>query len=103
MPGGGHTRWSNGNSFYDGFTTALPPNSRAPAGTIALDTDLCSEDEDDGGPTYSAVTARSYHAGGVNVVLGDGSVRFIKNSIDWRMWRALGTIGSGEVVGADQY
>ena len=27
----GHTHWSNGNSFYDGFTTALPPNSIAPA------------------------------------------------------------------------
>ena len=32
MPGGGHTHWCNGNSFYDGFTTALPPNTRSPAG-----------------------------------------------------------------------
>ena len=30
MPGGGHTHWCNGNSFYDGFTTALPPNTRSP-------------------------------------------------------------------------
>ncbi len=29
MPGGGHTHWCNGNSFYDGFTTALPPNTRS--------------------------------------------------------------------------
>ncbi len=61
MPGGGHTRWCNGNSLYDGLTTALPPNSRAPPGTPGLDTDLSSEDEDDGGPTYAAITARSYH------------------------------------------
>ncbi len=103
MPGGGHTRWCNGNSFYEGLTTALPPNSRAPAGTLALDTDLSTEDEDDGGPTFAAITARSYHPGGVNVVFGDGSVRFVKNAIDWRTWRALGTIGCGEVVSGDAY
>ena len=63
MPGGGHTHWCNGNSFYDGFTTALPPNTRSPAGSPALDSDMSSEDEDDGGPTYAAVTSRSYHPG----------------------------------------
>ena len=26
----GHTRWCNGNTFYDGFTTALTPNTRRP-------------------------------------------------------------------------
>ena len=31
MPGGGHTHWGNGNSFYDGFTTALPPNTKSPS------------------------------------------------------------------------
>ncbi len=99
----GHTHWSNGNSFYDGFTTALPPNSVALAGTPALDSDLTSTDEDDGGPTYAAVTARSYHPGGVDVLLGDGGVRFIKSSIDWQTWRALGTIAGCEVISADSY
>jgi prepilin-type N-terminal cleavage/methylation domain-containing protein/prepilin-type processing-associated H-X9-DG protein len=102
-PGGGHTHWSNGNSFYDGVTTALPPDTRAPAGPTALDTDLTTVDEDDGGPTYSAVTARSYHAGGVNVLFGDGSARHTKSTINWQTWRALGTIGCGEVVSADSY
>jgi len=100
-PGGGHTHWANGNCFYDGMTTALPPNTQSLAGTPALDTDLCSEDEDDGGPTYAAITSRSYHPGGVNALFGDGSVKFIKNSIAWQMWRALGSIGGGEVVSAD--
>ena len=103
IPGGGHTHWVNGNTFYDGMTTALPPNAIAPAGPTGLDTDLTSEDEDDGGPTYSAVTARSYHPGGVNTLFGDGSVHFVKNTIDWRTWRALGTIASGEVISAEQY
>jgi prepilin-type N-terminal cleavage/methylation domain-containing protein/prepilin-type processing-associated H-X9-DG protein len=99
----GHTHWFNGNSFYDGFTTALVPNTLAPAGTPLVDSDFSSEDEDDGGPTYAAVTARSYHPGGVNVLLGDGSVRFVKNSIAWSTWRALGTIASGEVISSDSY
>jgi prepilin-type N-terminal cleavage/methylation domain-containing protein/prepilin-type processing-associated H-X9-DG protein len=102
-PGGGHTHWCNGNCFHDGFTTALTPNSKAPAGTSLLDTDFCSEDEDDGGPTYAAITSRSYHPGGVNALFGDGSVKFIKTSVDVRAWRALGTIGSGEVISGDAY
>ena len=103
LPGGGHTRWCNGNSFYDGFTTALPPNSRSPAGSTALDSDMTSEDEDDGGPTYSAVTSRSYHPGGVNALFGDGSVHYIKNTINWQTWRSVGTVGGGEITSADAY
>jgi prepilin-type N-terminal cleavage/methylation domain-containing protein/prepilin-type processing-associated H-X9-DG protein len=99
----GHTRWCNGNSFYDGFTTALPPNGRAPAGAPAQDSDLVTMDEDDGGPTYAAVTSRSYHPGGINALFGDGSIRFIKDSTHWRTWRALGTIAGGEVIGSDAY
>ena len=43
--------------------------------------------------------ARSYHSGGVNVMLGDGSVRFVRNGIDPATWRALGTRNGGEVIG----
>ena len=86
MPGGGHSRWCNGNSFYDGFTTALPPNTTSPAGSASLDSDMSSEDEDDGGPTYAAVTARSHHPGIVNALFADGSVHSIKSVIDWQIW-----------------
>ncbi len=103
MVGGGHTHWCNGNTFFDGFTTALPPNTYAPAGTPALDSDMISEDEDDGGPTYGAVTARGHHPGGVNALFADGSVHFIKNTVNWQMWRGLGTVGGGEVLSADSY
>ncbi len=103
MLGGGHTHWSNGNSFYDGFTTALPPNTQSPAGSPAHDSDMSSEDEDDGGPTYAAVTARSYHPGSVNSLFADGSVHSVKNSINVQTWRALGTVGGGEVISADSY
>jgi hypothetical protein len=36
-------------------------------------------------------------------VLGDGSVRFVKSTIDGFVWRALGTVAGGEVISADAY
>ncbi len=44
------------------------------------------------------IGASSYHPGGVNVLLMDGSVKFIKSGINIRTWHALGTIDWGEVV-----
>ena len=43
-------------------------------------------------------TARSNHPGGVNVVLGDGSSRFVRQSISLAVWRALGTRNGGEMI-----
>src|SRR5262249_29330578 len=48
-----------------------------------------------------AINASSYHSNGVNVVLCDGSVRFISNGISLVTWRALGTRAQGEVLGND--
>jgi prepilin-type N-terminal cleavage/methylation domain-containing protein len=45
----------------------------------------------------------SYHPGGVNMLSGDGSVKFIKNSIALTVWMALGTINGGEVLSADSF
>ena len=42
------------------------------------------------------VPPSSYHSSGVNVLFGDGSVRFITNSIDLATWRGLGTRNGGE-------
>jgi prepilin-type N-terminal cleavage/methylation domain-containing protein/prepilin-type processing-associated H-X9-DG protein len=57
----------------------------------------------DGSLDRTHLQARSYHSGGVNVALADGSVRFITNNIALATWRALGTRGGGEVVDASQY
>ena len=43
--------------------------------------------------------SRSRHVGGVQVLLCDGAVRFVGDSIDLGTWRALGTIGGSEIVG----
>jgi len=47
--------------------------------------------------------ARSYHTGGVNVGFADGSVKFIKNSVNITAWNALGTKAAGEVISADAF
>ena len=45
--------------------------------------------------------ARSRHSGGVNLQLGDGSVRFVANGISLVTWRSLATRNGGEVLGSD--
>jgi prepilin-type processing-associated H-X9-DG protein len=47
--------------------------------------------------------ARSYHTGGVNALFGDGSVKFMKDSVNISVWRALSTTRGNEVVSSDSY
>ncbi len=49
------------------------------------------------------ITAGSYHPGGVNVLLLDGSVKFVKSGINLLTWQAIGTINWGEVVPGDAF
>ena len=42
--------------------------------------------------------SRSRHPGGVQIMLGDGSVRFVSETIDLGLWRGLATIQGGEVI-----
>ena len=47
--------------------------------------------------------SRSRHAGGVNVGMGDGSVRFVKSTISALTWIGINSISGGEVISADAY
>jgi prepilin-type N-terminal cleavage/methylation domain-containing protein/prepilin-type processing-associated H-X9-DG protein len=98
-----HVEWVDGKVHETGFTTVFAPNTKVPyaSGGVEYDVDLVLATESNLGDTYAAVTARSYHAGGVNVLLMDGSVRFVSNSINLATWRALGTRAGGEVVSND--
>jgi prepilin-type N-terminal cleavage/methylation domain-containing protein/prepilin-type processing-associated H-X9-DG protein len=103
--GEGRTEWFESGSHHTGITTAWPPNRRIPGGPdfVFTDLDLTSSREKLGRPTFAAATARSYHPGGVNILLGDGSVRFVRSTVDGRTWRALGTVAGSEAISADSY
>ncbi|MGO9463781.1 MAG: DUF1559 domain-containing protein [Isosphaeraceae bacterium] len=49
------------------------------------------------------VATRSNHPGGVQALMADGHVQFIKNSINLAIWQALGSRNGGEVISADAY
>jgi prepilin-type N-terminal cleavage/methylation domain-containing protein/prepilin-type processing-associated H-X9-DG protein len=97
-----HTSWANGNLFNSGMTTALTPNTKVIVpgfGSYAWDMD--TTDESDGGPIYAALTSDSYHPGGVNILQADGSVRFVKDSVNGPAWRGLSTVAGGEIISSD--
>jgi prepilin-type N-terminal cleavage/methylation domain-containing protein/prepilin-type processing-associated H-X9-DG protein len=89
-------RWSNGAMGFASFNVLQPPNDT---------TGGCSNGGGNEGWLDGAwsIGAASAHPGGCNVLLGDGSSRFIKSSINLQTWWALGTRNGGEVIGADQY
>jgi prepilin-type N-terminal cleavage/methylation domain-containing protein/prepilin-type processing-associated H-X9-DG protein len=53
------------------------------------------------GNVDSFIGPSSFHPGGVNLLLLDGSVRFVKSSVNLTTWNALGTRAGGEVISAD--
>ena len=57
----------------------------------------------DAGPDAKLPAFGSYHPGGYNVLMFDGSVRFLKDTIDPQVLRNLLTPAGGEVVGADDF
>lgn len=89
-------RWCMGVGGWTMFSTILTPNER-PWGSCRVGCAGCGADN------TSMTNATSVHPGGVNVCMGDGSVKFIKNSINRQTWVALGTKAGGEVLSADSY
>jgi prepilin-type N-terminal cleavage/methylation domain-containing protein/prepilin-type processing-associated H-X9-DG protein len=77
--------WLEGNFNWTRYNHLMPPNHVS-----------CKN-----GFTWDGVgmAASSRHSQGVNVLLGDGSVRFVSESVDAETWRALGTISDGEILG----
>jgi prepilin-type N-terminal cleavage/methylation domain-containing protein/prepilin-type processing-associated H-X9-DG protein len=98
-----HTQWVTGRTLQSGLTTTFPPNTRFPytAGGVEYDVDFTSARVSPTAPRhgYRVVTSRSYHSGGVNALLMDGSVRFARDATARDVWRAAGTRAGGEVAG----
>jgi len=89
-------RWSMGLFGFSMFNTIQPPNDTF-GGCRFGNPD---GDWPDNGFVYDA---QSGHPGGVNVLMTDGSVTFIKNSIAQQTLWALGTRDGGEVISSDSY
>lgn len=98
----GHTEWCDGRVHHSGFTTTFTPNTIVPyvVSGITYDIDYNSVQEGRSATqrTYAAITSRSHHNGLIHVALLDGSVRAVNDSIDFVIWRALGTRSGEEVV-----
>jgi prepilin-type N-terminal cleavage/methylation domain-containing protein/prepilin-type processing-associated H-X9-DG protein len=92
--------WADGAPIYTGFNTILPPNGPS-----------CAKNDWDG--DRAIVPPTSFHPGGVNVLMGDGSVHFIGQTIDtgnlslpnvtsgpspYGVWGALGSVEGKEAV-----
>jgi prepilin-type N-terminal cleavage/methylation domain-containing protein/prepilin-type processing-associated H-X9-DG protein len=99
----GFTWWGGGA----GITTDMAPNSPlrdVHTGGICPAQDFpnlprCTEVSTAARARMGA--ARSYHTNGVNAAMCDGSVRFIRNSIDIFTWRSLSTSQGGETLQND--
>ncbi len=107
--------FGGGRMNHAGFCTVLPPNSLSCADTVSQP------------DTRAMISANSYHAGGVNAVMVDGSGRFVSEGIDcgdnlylnssdlltlyganpqddysgpspWGIWGAMGSINGNEAV-----
>lgn len=78
--------WFFGYALYTWYNHAVEPNARRiDCGNTAMD-------------YWGVHTARSWHFGGVNLLVADGAVRFVSESIDRDVWRGLGTRNRGEIV-----
>jgi prepilin-type processing-associated H-X9-DG protein len=49
------------------------------------------------------IAARSEHPGGVNSLMADGHVQFVKDTINVLVWQGLGSRNGGEVLSSDAY
>ena len=84
--------WANGEYRCALYNHRLAPNSPTPD-CIGVQI---------GGPVQTRYTpfgwraARSRHAGGVNLLLADGSLQFVADEIDLEVWRAVSTIAGDE-------
>jgi len=87
--------WNQGMFGWTLGNTLLAPNPKFP------NCRMCAWDGDWDCPGMYGLS--SYHSGGCNVALADGSVRFLKSSTNVQTVWALGTRNNGEAISADAY
>jgi prepilin-type N-terminal cleavage/methylation domain-containing protein len=75
--------WIHGREYYIAYNHYHAPNSNIP------DMGTCG---------YGVFGARSEHTGGIHTLMCDGSVRFLSENLNLRIWRAMGTRAGNEVL-----
>ncbi|MBX6316076.1 MAG: DUF1559 domain-containing protein [Isosphaeraceae bacterium] len=89
-------RWGWGTEGITLFNTIVTPNSKQYSWSD------CKFGTGGLGQSHFS-NASSNHPSGVNVLFADGSVHFIKDSVNQQTWWALGTKAGGEVLSSDSY
>jgi prepilin-type N-terminal cleavage/methylation domain-containing protein/prepilin-type processing-associated H-X9-DG protein len=98
-----------GAPSYNNPRLRLTPNANALDNLNRDQPGFCSASNTDrdlrcvAGGSRAYQTARSKHTGGVNACLADGSVRFIKDSVDLPTWLLLLAQADGAVINSDAY
>jgi len=92
-------RWAVGTTGWSMFNTVQTPNDSQYQMGGCRDGGTPGQFPNDG----FSYGASSFHPGGVNVLFGDGSVKFIKSTVARNTWWGLGTRNGGEIVSADAY
>jgi prepilin-type N-terminal cleavage/methylation domain-containing protein/prepilin-type processing-associated H-X9-DG protein len=92
-------RWANGALGFASFNTIQTPSDQQ------YPTGGCQEgNSNEGWPNGAwSISASSAHPGGANVLFADGSVKFIKSTINRTTWMSLGTKNGGEVISGDAF
>jgi prepilin-type N-terminal cleavage/methylation domain-containing protein/prepilin-type processing-associated H-X9-DG protein len=91
-------RWGGGMMGYSLFNTVVPPNGGGQYTWNSCRADCCDQAQ-----AAHYLPASSNHSGGVDVLMADGSCKFIKNTINMTTWWALGTRARNETISADSY
>jgi prepilin-type N-terminal cleavage/methylation domain-containing protein/prepilin-type processing-associated H-X9-DG protein len=94
-------RWHYGAPGHTLYNHLRPPNDKLPDCRGGLPHSTKSD------PLWSwlslNVSTKSRHPGGVNTLMADGHVQFMKNSINLLVWQGLGSRNGGEVISSDAY
>ena len=93
--GNNGTNWGWYPASQSSYNTAAPPNWRWPS----AGGNCCPGGAHDWG--RGVVPSRSMHPAGVNAGFGDGSVRFIPNTVDLLTYQRLGNRNDGNAVQLD--